>query len=375
VSKRRGVSYTVEPVLLINGTAYPATSWSVDINAYSISSAIDCTLGNGSSRAVSVLPDFGTIMQTVRPLPIEIRLGYTDSSTGANPAQPLTLESGYVDEATRSYTDRTVVFTARGSASLFQDVQITTPVLKNQAGSAIIKSIFQKRAPNVPITIVAPSPQFSGKTPDDQNFVQTMRGRSEWDVMQAISIADGYRLTVHAGKATYGPYGLSDPVLAYAWGKAGVGTGIVELDIKHSPRRSHNIKVIARSYIPKSNRSVSATYGVASASDGETFQVNVEAGLTSTQIKQRAQTAYEDIAKREFLMTATIVPDETFVQIVSANGANFSIQLGGDIWPSHARKYEIRQVHVEYSPGGSVPVLAHIVAGDVNPVQDGAFVS
>ena len=313
-------------------------------------------------------------MQQTIPMKMAFSLGVGDN--GAPPSS-VSLEQGYVDSCNRSYHDRTVTFTGRGTASIFQDIQITAPVLKNAAGSTIISKMFADQ--NIPLTVLAASPQYAGKTQDQETFDQTMRGRSQWDVMQAIALDDGFRLTCHNGAGTYGPYGQGDPTVSYEWGRAKNGGGLVELDIKHSPRRSHNIKVIARSYLPKSHRSISEPYGVTSAKDGETFQVAARPGLSSMQLKQYAQAVYKDIAKREFLVTATVVPDAAFVQTVAQNGANFKLKLGGpDLWPSQASPiYEIRQVRFEFSASkrGGMPLLAHILAGNVNPINEGGFLS
>jgi len=370
-------NFRVAAAVHINGNLVPATRWAVDINAYSIASTLEATVTTATARGFNKLSDYGQVAQgsnakTTPLIPMKFSAGVgTDSAP-----QLLTIEEGYLDATERSYDEYSVSFSGRGAASIFQDIQITTPVLKNAAGSAIIASIFAKRG--IPLTVAAPSPQYSGKTQDLQTFDQTMRGRTEWDVLQAISAADGYRLTVHNNQGWYGPYGQGDPTLSFWWGRAKNGAGIVHMTIRHAPRRTRNIKVVGRSFIPKSNHAVTASYPPnAGSSEGETFQVAFPPGLKQAVLATQVQAKFYEIAKKEFLLTATLVPDAEFLQTVSQYGANFKIQLGGpDVWASQQLLYEIRQVRLEFdsTSGGSAPLLAHIIAGNYNPTGEG-FVS
>jgi len=360
----------VDGVVRVHGTVVPATHWSVEVNAYSISSSLDATIATASARSFAKLPDLFALGQKVRPLPITIDLGL---GADALPQNRLPLESGYVDEISRNHGERIVMLSGRGSASIFQDVQITAPLLRNARGSDLIARIFAKRG--IPLSVSSGSSQYAGKTVEGQTFDQTMRGRSEWDVMQAIAVADGYRLTLHNRRGRYGPYGLNDPLLHAQWGRSGGDVRLVDLDVKQSPGKSHNIHVIARSFQPRSKHSVSVSYGN-KGKDGEGFQVSVKAGLTRSQLQVLVQKIYEDIAKREFIATMVLVPNAKLLETVSQHGANFSIALGGDVWPSEALTYGVRQIRFEFSPGGrGLPLLAHVVAGNLNPIQAGGFLS
>jgi hypothetical protein len=370
-------SYVVSSTVLLNGVPYPATHWSVDVNSYSMASSLEATISLAQAMGFAQLPDFGQLMQQVRPLPFEIHAGLSTDGTGSE----YVIETGYVDERETDYLDRTISFTGRGVASIFQDIQVSKPLNRNQAGSAIIQQFFASKG--IPLTIASASPAYSGKTGGDPVFNTTMRARTAWDEMQAIALADGYRLTVHAGQGTYGPPSPDDPTLRYAWrGGSDPGTGggwLANLNVRHSPRKSHNIMVRLTSALSKNHgatRIVRAAYGSSSAQDGEVFNF-ATSGLSFDQAKQRAQSIWLDLAKREFLVTADIVPDETFMNTVSAYGANFNIKLGGDIPASEQLTYGVRQVKLSMDPGARnrVPMRASVIMGNVNPIQEGADLS
>lgn len=364
-------NFRLAPEVLLNGTPVPADEWSCDINAYSLSSALEAKLPMTPVKGFKTLPDFGAQMQTVRPYPFEIRCGI--SSTNAAPT-PLVLEQGYVDERLSDYGGKYIEFHGRGTASIFQDIQVSKPINRSQAGDAIIRKFFADRG--IPLTVTQGSTTYAGATSGDPVYAITMRERTIWDEMQAIALADGYRLTVHAGKGTYGPP-QGDPALHYDWGRAKAnGTGLTALSIRHSPRRSHNIRVDVRSKVPHSKRGVIGSYGHASATEGETLHFFVSGLHTRGEAQKRAQAIFYDVALREFLVDATIAPDEKFLQTVSQVGANFSIALGGDVAPSERLTYGVRQVRFDFKAGrGEAPLLAHLVMGNLNPLQEGSSLS
>lgn len=368
-------NYQVTPEILLNGTRVPCDSWSVDINAYSMASLLEANITTAAVQGYPILPAFGADMQNVRPYPFKIQCGF--SKDGSSP--PLVLESGYVDERLSDYGRSYKTFSGRGTASIFQEIQVGNQLNKAQAGSSIIAGFFKQQG--IPLTIVQPSPTFAGSTSGDETdpvYNITMRDRTAWDEMQAIALADGYRLTVHGGKGIYAPIVTgSDPVLAYDWAGPGTNVGLIGLTVRHSPRKSHNIKVILRSSLPHAKSSVFATYGTASASSGETFNI-FQSGLKRPEARARAQAIWLDLAKREFLSTFTIAPDANFIQTVSTYGANFSINLSGNIDQAEALVYNVRQVRLEYNgsgKGGGLPLTATVIAGNLNPIQNGAFLS
>jgi hypothetical protein len=365
-------TYQVAPEILLNGTRVPAITWNCDINAYSMSSLLECTIVRGAAAGFPKPPHFGVDMQKVRPYPFEIRCGFSRDGRAA----PLLLEKGYVDERHTEYGHRLITFSGRGTASIFQDIQIGRPINKHQAGSDIIKGFFQKYG--IPLNAVQ-SPTYAGSTGggnDDPAYQMTMRDRTIWDEMQAIALGDGYRLTVHGGVGAYAPITGNDPVLMYDWAGGGTNVGLVDLSIRHSPRRSHNVKVVLRSSLPHAKASVFAVYGSTNAADGETFNV-FQAGLKRAEARMRAQQIWGDIARRELLATAVIAPDLAFMQMLTKVGANFQILLGGDIDPSERLLYSVRQVRLECDTrsASGLPLRATVVMGNLHPAQEGAFLS
>lgn len=369
-------SFKVSSTVLVNGTPYPATGWSVDVNAYSMASSLQATISTQQARGFAALPDFGQLMQTVRPLPFEIHAGLSTDGSGSEHV----IETGYVDERETEYLERTIQFTGRGVASVFQDLQISAPLTRNQAGSALIQKFFAQKG--IPLTISAASPAFAGKTGGDPVFNATMRARTAWDEMQAIALADGYRLTVHAGQGTYAPPSPSDPQLSMQWlgGRASAGGGwLANLTIRHAPRKANTIKVVLTSSLAQlhgANRIVRAVYGSSTAQDGEVFNF-ATSGLNQDQAKKRAQQIYFDLARREFLVTADVVPDPSFLEMVANVGANFNVALSGDLPASEQLVYGVRQVKLAFdsSVKGRVPLRAQVVMGNVNPIEEGADLS
>ncbi len=364
-------NFQIRPEILLNGQVVPVKNFSVDINAYSLSSALECVVSTAPARGYATLPFFGQAMQKVRPYPFEIRCGYSRDGSGS----PLVLEKGYVDERETEYGNHEIRFTGRGEASLFQDIQVGDPIDRNQGGSKIIKKFFSKYAPHIQLT-ASESQVYAGNTSDaaDPVYATTLRDRTAWDEMQAVAIADAYRLTVHAGKATYGlPTG--EPLLSYDWRGDGKNVGMTALRIRHAPRRSHNIKVVIRSYLARGKRPVSRSYPPgSSASESETFRFFYY-GLTSAQAQKKAQSVFFDLALREFLCTATIVPDEMLMQTIAQVGSAFSVKLGGAIDPAEQITYGVRQVRLGFSEGSGLPLAATLVMGNLNPIQQGAVLS
>lgn len=369
-------SFVVSSTVLLNGVPYPATRWSVDLNAYSMATSLSASISTAQAQGFASLPDFGQLMQSVRPLPFEIHAGLSPDGTGSE----VTIETGYVDERESQYLERTIEFTGRGVASIFQDIQVSEPLLKSQAGSAVIEKFFSEKG--IPLTITAASPAYVGKTGGDPVYNVTLRARTAWDEMQAIALADGYRLTVHNGQGTYGPPSSSDPTLYYEWlgGAQPSGGGwLADLSLRHAPRKSHNIKVILTSALSKlhgATRRVQGVYGSAGAADGEVFNF-ATSGLSLAKTKQRAQAIWTDLALREFLVTASIVPDDAFISTVGTYGANFNIQLGGQLPASEQLTYGVRQVRLTFDTAsrGKVPLRAQVIMGNVNPIQEGADLS
>lgn len=364
-------NFQIRPEVLLNGQVVPIRSFSVDINAFSLSSALECVVSTAPARGYAPLHAFGKSMQDVRPYPFEIRCGYSRDGSGS----PMVLEKGYVDERETEYAAQEIRFTGRGEASLFQDIQIGDPLDRSQAGSAVVQAFFRKYAPHIQLAPPPVSPVFAGTTPSEADpvYATTMRDRTAWDEMQAIALADGYRLTVHAGKATYGPP-VGDPVLKYDWRGDGKNEGLIALNVRHSPRRSHNIKVVVRSILPHAKSSFTKSYGSANAKEGETFHFTIHCKSRGDAQKQ-AQHIWEDVAKREFLCTATIVPDELFMQTISQVGSNFSVVLGGAIDPAENITYIVRQARLNFSSGSGLPLTATLIMGNVNPIQEGASLS
>lgn len=364
-------SFQIRPEILLNGQVVPAKNWSVDINAYSLSSALEATISTAPARGYKPLPFFGEAMQKVRPYPFEIRCGYSRDGSGS----PLVLEKGYVDERETEYENHEIRFTGRGEASLFQDIQVGDPLNRNQAGSAVVQAFFKKYAPQIQLASPTTSPVYAGSVTSEADpvYTTTMRDRTAWDEMQAIAIADGFRLTVHAGKATYGPPG-TDPVIKYDWRGEGKNSGLIGLRIRHSPRRSHNIKIVVRSILPHAKSSFIKSYGIANAKEGETFHFTILCKSRQDAQKQ-AENLFFDVARREFLVTATIVPDEALISMISQVGSNFSVELGGAIDPAERIKYGVRQARLNFTEGSGLPLTATLVMGNVNPIQEGAVIS
>lgn len=366
-----GKSFQVSSTVLINGSPVPATSWSVDLTAYSMTSALTALIWAGRARKFSTLPDFGAIMQSKPRVPIAIFVSFSQDGTGTLQS----IETGFLDSRETDYEKKTIAFTARGEASVFQDIQISAPIDRSQGGDKIIAKFFAQQGISLSST---PSPSYVGKTSGDPVYNTTARARTAWDEMQAIALADGSRLTVHNGIGTYAAPG-NDPQLTYNHGQGVSKSGggwLTELRVRHSPRRSHNIKVILTSRLRlEKSGVVRGSYGSSSASETETFNF-ATSGLTKKQADQRAQAIYFDLARKEHLVTATIAPDEKLIQTIAKVGANFQVQLGGDLAPSDRLLYSVRQVKLDFSPQRTnLPLLATLTMGNVNPIQEGAFLS
>jgi hypothetical protein len=377
---RRGESYRIAGAVLLNGNPYQFSSYSVDINAYSISSAITARLPLRASDAhgrLGPLTDFAALAQKTIPLPIQVRIGYTASPDPQPPVPTISLEQGYIDGSVTSYDGQDIVFNARGTASIFQDIQIGNPVNRNIRGSDLVKGFFAKSHPGFPkgIPLVAvDSPVFTGKTHDDALYVSTMRNRTMWDEMAAAALDDGFVLNCHNGQGYYGPPSANAPTLPLVWGGS-VGN-VTTCLVRHAPRRNHTLAVRVYSYLKGAGRSarrITASYGHANASDGATFVFFVS-GLTQDQAKQKAQAIFLDISRREFILEAELVPDATFIQTVAKYGANFSVSLQGkNVMPSQKITYAIRQVR--FSLMNAQSLTASIVASNINPSQEGAELS
>lgn len=365
-----GKSFAVSPVVLIDGNPVPATNWSVDLTAYSMTSALAATVWGGTAAKFAALPDFGALMQSKPRVPIQILASYSQDGKGAIQS----LESGYLDSRETDYERKTIAFTARGEASVFQDIQVTAPIDRSQAGSAIIEKFFAQAG--IPLNAVTTSPTYAGKTAGDPVYNITARARTAWDEMQAIALADGMQLIVHNGVGTYGPPGTG-PGLHFNWGQGNAGGGwLTSLRVRHSPRRSHNIKVVLTSRLRLEKKGViQVQYGSGSADGTETFNF-ATSGLTREQAKARAQQIYFDLARKEHLVTAVVAPDEQLISTIASVGANFHVQLGGDIAASDRLVYGVRQVRLDFSTQRTnLPLLATLTMGNVNPINEGAFLS
>lgn len=376
---KRGESYRVAGAVLLNGISYPFTDFAVDINAYSIASSISATLplrAPAPRGRVGPLVDFGDLMQKTLPMPIAVRLGYLASPSPQQPVPTINLEQGYVDTSQTKYGTQQITIQGRGTASIFQDIQVGDPVNRNIRGDQLVSSFFSKVRPGfpkgIPLVVGAESPVFTGKTHDDALYTATMRNRTEWDEMAAAALDDGFVLSCHNGVGYYGPPALNAPVLPMVWG--GKPGNVVDCDVAHSPRRNHQIAVRVFSYRKKKGKSqgrtVVGSYGHASPSYGATYDFFVS-GLTYDQAVKKAQAIFLDLSRREFLLELEIVPDVAFIQTVSQYGANFSIALSGrNVMPSHKRTYGVRQVRFNMTNGTKLGVS--IVASNLNPVNEGA---
>lgn len=366
-------NFQLRPLVLINGDPVPATSWSVDIHSFSMASRLEATILATKTPGFKALPDYGAVMAANTKLPFEIQCGYSQDGRASN----FRLESGIVDERESSSDEReqSIRFTGRSTASLFQDLQITKPIDHNRAGSAIIADLFAKQ--KVPLEIRDSSPTsraYVGRTSGDPIFNTTATSHTEWDLMAAIATTDGLRLSVHNGKGTYGTAD-GDPTLGLNWktGLASRGGGfLVGYRLRHSPRRSHNIKVIVRSHLHKGKTLARGVYGNAAADRSETFLFDIEGGKNTQQCKARAQAIFYDLARREYLVTFVVVPDETLMRTIAERGANFSIILGGEVPKSEQRTYGVRHVALGFNVDGKPPLTATILAGNLNPSNEGA---
>ncbi len=368
-----GRSFRCSGAVLINAQSLPFLDFTVDVNAFSMNSTIDVTLPRRMKKGRAVVyqaPDISAMMQQVNPLPITVRAGYEAGPTPDPPVPIIGIEQGYVDEAKYSYTNQSIEISARSSASIFQDIRTSDALPRNITGVQLAQKYFAQHG--IPLIIGAPSPVNSGKSSTDALQITSTRDRTEWDEMSAAALDDGFILTVHNGVGYYGPPAANAPTKTITWAQRG---GICKtLDIDHGARRSHNlqIQVVSIQRHVSSSYKIIATYGNASAQEGETLRFFIP-GLNRPQCKQKAQAIYYDLARREFTGRLQIVPDTQLLQLISQYGANFSIALRGDVDQSHQLTYAVRSARLTCDMSNKEPsLLADLVVGNLNPVNEGA---
>ena len=103
-----------------------------------------------------------------------------------------------------------------------------------------------------------------------------------------------------------------------------LGKDLIDVKIRHSPKRNKSFKVVFNSYHPKTARKFREVYvqqGVGNKTKQVPIYVFREDGLTREQCQQKAQAKAYEIAKREIVVTAIIQGDAGL--LIWGGGAKF----------------------------------------------------
>ena len=361
-----GSSYQVAGQFLMGGVSYPWYDFTVDINAYSMSSMIEAHLPlyplNGLFNANAVT-DFSQIQQANRTIPIEARLSYVQASS--NTALPLAInftpmETGLLDESTVDYAANEVTIKGRSLASLFQDDRAggDVNVTKGLYGAALINYFYSQQSANLNSAYIAPQKTYAGKANLGLFASKSQRLSSKWDYMTEAAINDSYILYVHNGNLYYGPpAGNSAPTVNLAWGK-----DMLECSVNHASRRTHAIKVsMAYSHGFGKNHGVITYAGPAGGGgggsvDAETFRFVADQTMDAVAARNKAVSIYNDLVKKEFIVNIKVVPDANLINVISQYGANFLVNIEGLI-PSQSILYHVKSVRLTVMGGESPSVI------------------
>lgn len=190
-----------------------------------------------------------------------------------------------------------------------------------------------------------------GDAEDSTNYVPLPQ--SLWNILNRLARDTGNEIYVTPAKQlVFGAPGAGRPTINLSWGTDVLPAGYLPargLSIQHNPRRNMSFRVIVISYDPaRAQTTFGNAYVIGTkmkGADGQSIKPGLWPGtagqfsillngqhiqlysfhidgLTQAQAQQRAMSIAEDIAKREFILTARIdgLPDVTPLQTVTIQG-------------------------------------------------------
>lgn len=362
----------MEPRLFtyVNGTYIPASRIQVIQSAFGVADTLEI-----DTYVDSAPMDYSQVSQQIRPLPMQVKGGY--SIAGQRPRLAPML-AGIVDAIETIYDTDELILRGRGVLAPLIDTRLDVEVEANVTVTQAITTLIKKYSSLTP-QVAQTSIKVGRVLKDD--YVATGRSERVLDFIHLLCRDIGWKARVQGSKLIVGPppADSSAPILRKNWA-TGQGAG-TKLRVTHNAFHSKDIKVRVISYVPHTKTHSGSVNNVQTAaarelglpapvaakgpkrraigaprtgrhagftttgeSDTSEEYVVIIPGLTPEECFTRAQAIRDDLVMKEFVAELTFVPTTDELYALMSYGMEYVVDLRGCSQRSHNRRYYPKQV-------------------------------
>jgi len=299
-------------IVRVNGERVPAcVSWSVQNNSYAQADTFQLTLAVGG-----LPPDRdANWFSSQRDLLVEIFAGFPQDPLQYDETNLQTLIYGRVDSVECDPVLAQLTLSGRDLTALFIDAKVTVQ-FQNQTASEVAEKLATEHG--LEIAGSATKNPVGKLYARDQ--VSMTDQRSEWDLLAAMALAEGFVCYVTGKTLYFGPRAPA-PAEPYElrWGRDDKGNSaanVASLQLSRDLTVAKGVTVEARSWHQKQSKPFVARYSnEADGGKGRKPTHTVERnGLDQAGVKRLAKQKHDEVAQHEMKLHARLPADHTLTQ-------------------------------------------------------------